>query len=89
MVVTTTYLFIQLLRHPMPSLTHGSWSAFWAGADVAIAVAVSWAPLASDYTRHSRSPRSAFGGVMVGYTITQVAGYVARPGRARDRRPGQ
>jgi nucleobase:cation symporter-1, NCS1 family len=74
-VVTTTYLFVQLLRHPLPPLTHGSWSGFWAGADVAIAVAVSWAPLASDYTRHSRSPRSAFGGVMVGYTLTQVAGY--------------
>jgi nucleobase:cation symporter-1, NCS1 family len=75
-VVTTTYLFIQLLRNPLPSLTHGSWSGFWAGADVAIAVAVSWAPLASDYTRHSRSPRSAFGGVMIGYTLTQVAGYL-------------
>jgi putative hydroxymethylpyrimidine transporter CytX len=74
-VVVTTYLFVQLLRHPMPSLTHGSWSGFWAGADVAIAVAVSWAPLASDYTRHSRSARSAFGGAFVGYTITQVAGY--------------
>jgi putative hydroxymethylpyrimidine transporter CytX len=74
-VVTTTYLFIQLLRQPTPSLTHGSWSAFWAAADVTIAVAVSWAPLASDYTRHSRSPRSAFGGVLIGYTITQVAGY--------------
>jgi NCS1 family nucleobase:cation symporter-1 len=75
-VVTTTYLFVQLLRQPMPSLTHGSWSPFWAGTDVTIAVAVSWAPLASDYTRHARSPRSAFGGVMIGYTITQVAGYL-------------
>ena len=74
-VATTTYLFVQLLRHPMPSLTHGSWTGFWAGADVAIAVAVSWAPLASDYSRHSRSPRSAFGGAMIGYTLTQVAGY--------------
>jgi putative hydroxymethylpyrimidine transporter CytX len=74
-VVTTTYLFIQLLRHPRPSLTHGSWHGFWLAADVTIAVAVSWAPLASDYTRHSRSPRSAFGGVFIGYTLTQVAGY--------------
>jgi putative hydroxymethylpyrimidine transporter CytX len=74
-VVTTTYLFVQLLRHPMPSLTHGSWSGFFSGADVAIAVAVSWAPLASDYSRHARSSRSAFGGAVVGYTITQVAGY--------------
>jgi nucleobase:cation symporter-1, NCS1 family len=63
------------LRHPKPSLTHGSWSGFWPAADIAIAVAVSWAPLASDYTRHSRSARSAFGGALVGYTLTQVAGY--------------
>jgi NCS1 family nucleobase:cation symporter-1 len=75
-VVTTTYLFVELLRHPKPSLTHGSWSGFWPAADIAIAVAVSWAPLASDYTRHSRSARSAFGGALVGYTLTQVAGYL-------------
>lgn len=74
-VLVTTYLFIELARQPMPSLTHGSWSGFWLAADVTIAVAVSWAPLASDYTRHSRSTRSAFGGVLVGYTLTQVAGY--------------
>jgi putative hydroxymethylpyrimidine transporter CytX len=73
--LSTIYLYVELLRHPMPSLTRGSWSGFWAAADIAIAVAVSWAPLASDYTRHSRSARSAFGGAMVGYTVTQVAGY--------------
>lgn len=75
-VVVTTYLFVQLLRNPLPSLTHGTWSGFWAAADVTIAVAVSWAPLASDYSRHARSTSSAFGGVMIGYTLTQVAGYV-------------
>jgi putative hydroxymethylpyrimidine transporter CytX len=74
-VVTTTYLFVELLRHPTPSLTHGSWSGFWPAADITIAVAVSWAPLASDYTRHSRSPHSAFGGALIGYSITQIAGY--------------
>jgi nucleobase:cation symporter-1, NCS1 family len=73
--ITTTYLFVELLRHPKPSLTHGSWSGFWPAADIAIAVAVSWTPLASDYTRHSRSSRSAFGGALLGYTLTQVAGY--------------
>ncbi|HVS68278.1 MAG TPA: cytosine permease [Mycobacteriales bacterium] len=75
-VVTTIYLFIQLLRHQHAPFGHGSWSGFWAAADVGIAVAVSWAPLASDYTRHSRSARSAFGGAVVGYTVTQVAGYL-------------
>ncbi|HEX3707537.1 MAG TPA: cytosine permease, partial [Mycobacteriales bacterium] len=74
--IATIYLYVELLRHPLPSLTHGSWSGFWPAADIAIAVAVSWAPLASDYTRHSRSARSAFGGAVVGYTVTQAAGYL-------------
>ncbi|HWA66702.1 MAG TPA: cytosine permease [Mycobacteriales bacterium] len=74
-VIATCYLYVELLRHPMGSLTHGSWAGFWPAADIAVAVAVSWAPLASDYTRHSKSARSAFGGALVGYTVTQVAGY--------------
>ena len=75
-VATTTYLFIELLRHPHVSFTDGSWSGFWAGADVVVAVAVSWAPLAADYTRHAKSSRSAFGGVVLGYSTTQIAGYL-------------
>jgi putative hydroxymethylpyrimidine transporter CytX len=74
--ITTIYLYVELLRHPLPSLTHGSWSGFWPGADYAIAAAVSFAPLASDYTRHARSPRSAFGSAMIGYTIAQAASYI-------------
>jgi putative hydroxymethylpyrimidine transporter CytX len=75
-VAATTYLFIELLRHPHASLTHGSWSGFWAGADVAVAVAVSWAPLAADYTRHARSSRGAFASAVIGYSVTQIAGYL-------------
>ena len=74
--LSTAYLFVELLRHPMPSLTHGSWSGFWPGADYAIAAAVSFAPLASDYSRHAKSPRSAFGAAMVGYSVTQAAAYI-------------
>ena len=74
--VTTIYLYIELLRHPLPSLTHGSWAGFWPGADYAIAAAVSFAPLASDYTRHARSPRSAFGSAMIGYSVAQAASYI-------------
>jgi nucleobase:cation symporter-1, NCS1 family len=74
--VATIYLYVQLLRNPMPSLTHGSWTGFWPGADYAIAAAVSFAPLASDYTRHAKSPRSAFGATMIGYTIAQSASYI-------------
>ncbi len=74
-IIAIAYLFIQLGRNPMPSFTHGSWSGFWTSADVVIAVAVSWVPLAADYTRHSRSERAAFGGAMIGYTVTQVICY--------------
>src|SRR4051812_9851825 len=74
--VSTVYLYIELLRNPMPSLTHGSWAGFWPGADYAIAAAVSFAPLASDYTRHARSPRSAFGSAMIGYSVAQAASYI-------------
>ena len=41
-----------------------------------VAVAVSFAPLAADYTRHSRSPRAALAGPLVGYSVTQVLCYV-------------
>src|SRR3954447_15050494 len=74
--LSTVYLYVELLRNPMPSLTHGSWAGFWPGADYAIAAAVSFAPLASDYSRHAKSSRSAFGATMVGYTIAQSASYI-------------
>jgi NCS1 family nucleobase:cation symporter-1 len=74
--LTTIYLYVELLRHPLPSLTHGSWAGFWPGADYAIAAAVSFAPLASDYTRHARSRASAFGAPLIGYTVAQAASYI-------------
>jgi putative hydroxymethylpyrimidine transporter CytX len=75
-VVVLGYLFIQLVRRPLPPLTHGSWSGYWAAMDTVVAVAISFAPLAADYTRHSRSPRSAFWGAFVGYSVTQILCYV-------------
>jgi purine-cytosine permease-like protein len=74
-VLTAGYLFIQLGRHPLPSLTHGSWSGFWVAVDTPIAVAVSWIPLAADYARHARTPRSALGGSMLGYSVAQIGCY--------------
>ena len=75
-LVVLCYLFVQLVRHPLPGLTHGTWSGFWAATDTVVAVAVSFAPLAADYTRHSRSPRAAFAGSLAGYSVTQVLCYV-------------
>jgi putative hydroxymethylpyrimidine transporter CytX len=54
----------------------GSWSGFWAGTDAAIAVAVSWIPVASDYSRHSRRVGTAFTAATVGYGITQILCFV-------------
>jgi NCS1 family nucleobase:cation symporter-1 len=59
----------------LPSLSHGSWNGFWIAVDTVIGVSVSWVPLASDYSRHARSPRAAFAGTLLGYSITQIACY--------------
>jgi putative hydroxymethylpyrimidine transporter CytX len=75
-VIAMVYLFVQIVRHPLPDLTTGSWRGFWAGSDAALAVAVSWIPVASDYSRHSRTPGAAFGAATVGYSVTQVFCYV-------------
>jgi NCS1 family nucleobase:cation symporter-1 len=75
-LIVMCYLFVQLIRHPLPAFTHGTWSGYWAATDTVVAVAVSFAPLAADYTRHSRSPRAAFAGTLAGYSLTQVLCYV-------------
>lgn len=70
------YLFAELLRHPLPAMSAGTWGGFWPATDTTVAVAISFAPLAADYTRHARSARTAFAGTLVGYSFTQVACYV-------------
>ncbi|WP_245966684.1 purine-cytosine permease family protein [Sphaerisporangium album] len=71
-VVAMVWLAVALLREG-PSLGAGSWDAFAPAVDYVIALSVSWVPVAADYARHSRSSRAAFGGVVGGYTIAQVA----------------
>ena len=75
-VVVLAYLFIELVRRPLPPFSHGTWSGFWAATDTVVAAAISFAPLAADYTRHSRSERAEFTGTFVGYGITQTLCYV-------------
>jgi nucleobase:cation symporter-1, NCS1 family len=72
---SSVYFFVEFARHPLPSLTHGSWSGFWLAADGVIAVSISWVPLAADYTRHARSSDGAFAGSLVGYSVAQIAYY--------------
>jgi NCS1 family nucleobase:cation symporter-1 len=66
------YLAIWILRHgELDRLWHapGSGGSFWLGVDLVIALTVSWVPLVADYTRFSRTPRSAFIGAGVGYLL--------------------
>src|SRR4051812_8181128 len=52
-VISLGYFYVQFLRQGLPDLGQGSWSRFWVGADAALAVSISWVPVAADYTRHS------------------------------------
>jgi putative hydroxymethylpyrimidine transporter CytX len=73
--IVLVYLFVQLLREPMPAVAHSSWHSFWPAVDATLAVAISWVPVASDFTRHSKSAKTAFSAAFVGYTVTQTACY--------------
>jgi putative hydroxymethylpyrimidine transporter CytX len=75
-VVALVYFYVQLVRQPLPDLGHGSWSHFWVGADAALAVSISWVPMAADYTRHAKSERAAFGAATLAYGLTQIVAYV-------------
>jgi putative hydroxymethylpyrimidine transporter CytX len=74
-VLALIYLGIQLLRNPLPSFGKGTWHGFWIAVDTVIGVAVSWVPVASDYSRHSRSVRDTVVGSYVGYSLTQIGCY--------------
>jgi putative hydroxymethylpyrimidine transporter CytX len=75
-LASTAYLFVQVLRRPLPSFGDGSWTGFWKAVDLVVALPISWLPLAADYTRHSRTPRAAFGGAALGYGLATIAFYV-------------
>ncbi|HEY1622712.1 MAG TPA: cytosine permease [Streptosporangiaceae bacterium] len=74
-VVVMVYLLVQLLRQPLPAFTHGTWTGFWSATDTVVGAAISFVPLAADYTRHSRTPRGAFAGALAGYSVTQILCY--------------
>jgi nucleobase:cation symporter-1, NCS1 family len=89
-LASTAYLFVQVLRRPLPPLGEGSWEGFWKATDLVIALSVSWVPLAADYSRHSRTGRDAFLGAFLGYSasgaafftlgVLALAGYGLEPG---------
>jgi nucleobase:cation symporter-1, NCS1 family len=46
--------------------------SLWQGADLVVALVVSWIPLAADYTRFTRTERAALVGTGVGYFVAGV-----------------
>ncbi|MEV0528656.1 cytosine permease [Streptomyces sp. NPDC050439] len=74
-VVAIAYLGWDLAGRGIP-MEGGSWKDFWFAADSVIAVSISWLPLVADYSRHSRSEKAAFGGLVIGQTLAGVAGSV-------------
>ena len=72
-LLASAYLLVALTRQGLPALDDGSWSGFWLAVDVVVALPVSWAPLAADYARHSRSSGAAFGGAFLGYGVACMA----------------
>jgi NCS1 family nucleobase:cation symporter-1 len=71
-VIAMGVLIAGLVRHPAAHVT-GSWGGFWLAVDAAVALTISWVPLGADYSRHSRSTRSAFAGGFAGFGVTQIA----------------
>ncbi|NKY30891.1 purine-cytosine permease family protein [Nocardia gamkensis] len=86
-VIALVWFYAQFLRAGLPDLRANpgpsgggpfgvDWNLFWVATDAALAVSISWVPVAADYTRHARSGRSAFGAAGGAYALTQIIAYV-------------
>jgi putative hydroxymethylpyrimidine transporter CytX len=75
-LAAVVYLFVGVLREPLPPIEGGGATSFWTAADIVIALPVSWLPLAADYTRHARSARAAGVGSALGYGLATVVMFV-------------
>ncbi|GAA1992678.1 purine-cytosine permease family protein [Catenulispora subtropica] len=69
--ISMLYFTVQLLRNPVPHQSGTSWSGFFPAVDAALALSVSFLPMAADYMRHARDARQAAGAAVSGYSITQ------------------
>ncbi|MEV0245074.1 cytosine permease [Nocardia sp. NPDC050712] len=86
-VIALAWFYIQFFRAGIPDLTTNpgpkgggpfgvDWNLFWIATDAALAVSISWVPVAADYTRHSKSSRAAFGAASGSYALTQIVAYI-------------
>jgi NCS1 family nucleobase:cation symporter-1 len=74
-LAASVFLFVQVLLQPRQSIPQESVLGFWPAVDLAVAGVVSFAPLAADYSRHSRTRKAAFWGASLGYGLAAVAYY--------------
>jgi NCS1 family nucleobase:cation symporter-1 len=75
-LAASVFLFVSVLREPRQGIPTEGILGFWPAVDLAVAGVISFAPLAADYSRHSRTRRAAFGGAALGYGLAAVAYYV-------------
>jgi nucleobase:cation symporter-1, NCS1 family len=74
-LAASVFLFVQVLLQPRQSIPQESVLGFWPAVDLAVAGVISFAPLAADYSRHSRTRKAAFWGASLGYGVAAVAYY--------------
>ncbi|WP_298131802.1 cytosine permease [Micropruina sp.] len=74
-LLASVVLFVQVLLQPAGDIPQDAVLGFWPAVDLAVAGVVSFAPLAADYSRHSRTKRAAFWGSALGYGLAAVAYY--------------
>lgn len=71
-LAATVYLVVVLATrgiNPQP----GDWQAFWPAFDIIVTMPVSWALLASDWSRHSTGTRATVVGTGLGYAVSCAA----------------
>lgn len=74
-LAASVFLFVEVLLRPRQPISAEGVLGFWPAVDLAVAGVVSFAPLAADYSRHSRTRPAAFWGASLGYGLAAVAYY--------------
>jgi NCS1 family nucleobase:cation symporter-1 len=74
-LAASVFLFVEVLMQPRQPIPQEGVLGFWPAVDLAVAGVVSFAPLAADYSRHSRSASAAFWGSSLGYGLAAIAYY--------------
>jgi putative hydroxymethylpyrimidine transporter CytX len=74
-LLASVFLFVEVLVRPRQPLPTEGVLGFWPAVDLAVAGVISFAPLAADYSRHSRTRSAAFWGSSLGYGLAAVAYY--------------